>query len=550
MAGHYTYVVVGAGSAGCVVANRLSANADVTVLLLEAGPSDRSLRIQMPAAFTYAMDSTRFDWRYTSEVDPNLNQRPMPYPRGRVLGGSSSINAMCFTRGHPLDFDGWAGNELPNWSYAHCLPYFKKMETFSRGPDAYRGGTGPLNVTAPEFSNPLCEVFLQACDQAGYSRSEDTNGLQQEGFGVLDQTIHKGQRMSTARAYLQPIASRDNLEVQTGCVAHRVLFEGHRAIGIEYSLGRGLRRAFVDEELIVCSGALNSPQLLMLSGVGDEKDLRKHGIDVLTNLPTVGKNMQDHLDIQLQQVCTQPVTITPALKLHRKAMIGLQWLLKKDGLGVTNHFEAGGYIRTHDGLSQPNLAAWFIPLLVNYDGSPVGEDHGYQLTFMQLQPKSRGRVSLRSSNPKDPPVITPHFLEEAADLTVLREGVKRGREIFSQSAFEPYRGPELAPGEHTQTDDEIDYYVRQTAKSTRHPSCTCRMGIDEQTSVVDADGRVHGLERLRVVDASVMPHIASAALNAPTIMLAEKLADRIAGNPPLEPLWAEAALARGDVRGT
>ena len=539
----YDYVIVGAGSAGCVVANRLSADPKVRVLLLEAGPSDRGYRIEMPAAFAYAISSARFDWGYESEPHANLNGRRFTYPRGRALGGSSSINAMCFTRGNPHDFERWAANELPDWSYAHCLPYFRRMETHSGGGNDYRGGDGPLNVTAPDYSNPLCEVFLQACEQAGYARNPDTNGRNQEGFGRLDQTIHQGRRMSTARAYLRPAAERPNLTVQTDCTATVLQFEGTRAVGIEYRQGGVKKTARADVEVVVSTGAINTPRLLMASGIGCADQLRTHGIEVRVDLPLVGENMTDHLDVQLQQACTQPVSTTPALKLRNKALIGLRWLLFRDGPGATNHFESGGFFRARPGLDQPDIASWFIPLLVNYDGTPVGADHGFQLTAMQLQPKSRGRVRLRSANPTDPPIIESNHLDDPRDVMELREGVKRLREIVAQPAFDAYRGAEIAPGKSTTSDADIERYIRDTAKSTRHPSCTCRMGINAETSVVDNEGRVHGVGGLRVVDASVMPSIPSGAINAPTIMLAEKLADRIAGQTPLEPLHEEATHA-------
>ena len=544
MSEHFDYIVVGAGSAGCVLANRLSAEPTHRVLLLEAGPSDNSLVVQMPGAFTYAMGSEKFDWCYLAEMDAGIANRRMTYPRGKTLGGSSSINAMCFTRGHPFDFDRWAGNGLPQWSYAHCLPYFKKMESWSGGANAYRGADGPLKVTAPVLSSPLCEVFLTACEQAGYPRARDTNGMSQDGAGISDQTIHAGRRMSTARAYLDPVRGRSNLTVRTGCETNRLLFDGLRATGVEYVRFGQLHQVAAEKEVIVCAGALNSPKLLMLSGLGDGPTLSRHGINVLKHLPAVGKNLQDHLDIYINHLCPRPVTKTPLLKIQKKALVGLRWLWSRQGDAATNHFEALNYIRTSESLSQPNLMSWFCPLLVNPDGTSTGHEHGFFLMVMQLQPKSRGSVSLGSPDPRDPPLIASHFLEDRQDLVELREGVKKGREILAQAAFDPYRGEELAPGAAVTTDDQIDEFIRNTAKSTRHPSCTCRMGMDDETSVVDGEGRVHGTQGLRVIDASVMPSIASAALNATTIMLAEKLADCVAGNTPLTPMMAEAATAR------
>jgi len=487
------------------------------------------------------MGNKNFDWCYHSEPEAGLGYRTMTYPRGKVLGGSSSINAMCFTRGHARDFDRWAGNGLPEWSYAHCLPYFRKMETYSGGADAYRGGDGPLNVTSPRYTSPLCAVFLEACEQAGHVRNDNINGRVHSGFGASDQTIHQGRRVSTARAYLEPVRNRKNLTVRTECLTHRVLFERDRAVGIEYSRAGRTEVVNAEREVILCSGALNSPKLLMLSGIGDESELSQHGISVVSHLPAVGKNLQDHLDIYIQRECPEPVTMTPALKFPRKAFIGLRWLLNQRGEGATNHFEAGGALSTNDNIDQPDLMIWFCPMAVNADGTPTNVAHGYQLMVMQLRPKSRGTVSLRSNAPADAPVIHSNFLKETDDKESLREGVRRGRDILRQAAFEPFRGAEISPGEHVQSDAQIDEFVRQKAKSTRHPSCTCAMGTDEETSVVDGEGRVHGVESLRVIDASVMPTIPSAALNAPTIMLAEKLADRVIGNQPLASMMAEAA---------
>ena len=533
----YDYVIVGAGSAGCVVANRLSENPDVRVLLLEAGGSDRALRVSMPSAFTYAMDHTSFDWGLVAEAEPQLDQRVIHHPRGRVLGGSSSINAMGFTRGHPEDFEGWAGNQLPSWTYAHCLPYFKRMERFSGGADAFRGGDGPLNVTAPGISHPLNRAYVNACVQAGYTASADTNGYQTEGIGAMDQTVHAGRRVNTSRAYLRPVGKRPNLKVLTGCFITRIGFEGKRAVGVDYQKAGAVQRARATREVVLAAGSINTPRLLMLSGVGDADALRNLHIDVIADRPGVGANLQDHIDVQVKTTCTQPVSDTPCLLPHNKVLIGLEWLLFKTGPGATNHFEIGGYIRSRTDLRQPDLMLFFVPLLVKNDGSRLRERHGYQSTAVVLQPKSRGYVKLRTNNPADSPRIFCNYLSEPDDLRRLKDGIDRMRDIFAQKAFDRYRGVEINPGHQ-----DVETYIRATAKSTHHLSCTCPMGYDQQ-SVVDENGRVHEIEGLRVVDASVMPTIASAALNATVIMVAEKMADSIAGVPRLPPMVEEAEQA-------
>ena len=531
----FDYVIIGAGSAGCVVAHRLSANPNCRVLLLEAGPKDRSAFLKMPAAFSHVIASGRYNWCYASEPEPFLNDRRIPCPRGRVLGGSSSINAMAFVRGHRADFDGWAESGLESWSYAQCLPYFKNLESFSGDGDDFRGTDGPLEVTAPRYTNPLCEMFLDACRQAGHPLNEDTNGCEQEGFGVMDQTIHDGRRVSTATAYLEPVLGRSNLEVRHRHLTTRVLFEDRRAVGVECIRSDRIETFRAEREVILCGGAINSPQLLMLSGVGEADELGALGIPVVVDLPGVGEDLQDHVDASVKQVCTRPVTVTPASRFPRNAGVLLRWLLFRTGPGATNHFETAGYIRTASDRRQPNIQIAFIPLLATYDGSALSEPHGFQATVMPLQPKSRGSVKLRSSDPCASPVLRFNYLAEEDDLRELREGLRALRRIFAQPAFDPYRGREIDPGEAVDSDASLDAFLRATTKSTHHPCSTCRMGTDDR-AVVDENGRVRGLEGLRVVDSAILPRITSGNINAPTIMLAEKISDSILGKPPLKPI--------------
>jgi choline dehydrogenase len=535
LARDFDYVIVGAGSAGCVLAHRLAVDPDVRVLLLEAGPRDWSPFLRMPAAFAYAIAGRRFNWKYTTEPEPYLGGREAPCDRGRVLGGSSSINAMAYVRGQGADFDGWADAGLPDWDYAHCLPYFKKLETFHGPASDFRGTGGPLDVTAPRYTSPLCEVFLDACEQAGFARNADTNAREQEGVGPMDQTIHAARRVSTAAAYLRPARGRPNLEVRTKCLVTRVLFEGARAVGVEAAAGGRVAAIRAGREVILCGGAINSPQLLMLSGIGAADGLRALAIPVVADLPGVGQGMQDHVDVSVKQAATRPVTATPALRFPHNAMLFLEWYLFGTGLGATSHFEVAGYIRTSPEQERPTIQVSFIPLLVNYDGSALAEAHGYQATVMLLRPESRGSISLRSADPRAGPAILFNYFESEADLRGLRSGLRSTRHIFGQRAFSPYRGREVDPGADAESDAALDAFMRRTVKTTNHPSCTCRMGVDAR-AVVDAQGRVRGVEGLRVIDASILPAVTSGNINAPTIMLAEKLADRVLGKPPLEPI--------------
>jgi choline dehydrogenase len=532
----YDYIIVGAGSAGCVLANRLSEDPDVRVLVLEAGPKDRSIYIHMPAALSYPLADDKFNWFYQSEPEPHMDGRSIYCPRGRVLGGSSSINGMAYVRGHARDYDRWGQAGLRGWSYAHCLPYFRRAQNHELGPDEYRGGEGPLHVSAGKMANPLFQAWIEAGRQAGYPVTEDMNGYQQEGVGRMDMTTHRGQRWSAAKAYLYPAMERPNVTVQSGVLTLRVIFEGRRAVGVEVARGSNSEILHCSREVIISAGAINSPQLLQLSGVGPADRLREVGIEVFHDLPGVGENLQDHLEVYVQHAASQPVSIYPATQPWNKPWIGLQWLLFKQGPGATSHFEAGGFIRSRAGIEHPNLQYHFLPIAVNYDGSNPVKGHGFQAHVGPMRPTSRGFVRIRSNDPRKAPAILFNYMGTENDRQEMREAIRLTREIFSQKAFDSYRGPELAPGPQVQSDAEIDAFIRQKAESAYHPCSSCRMGPESDSmAVVDEAARVHGLERLRVVDASIMPDIVSGNLNAPTIMLAEKLADTIRGRQPLPP---------------
>jgi choline dehydrogenase len=533
----FDYIIIGSGSAGGVLANRLSADAETRVLVLEAGPRDRSIYIHMPSAFAWPLKDAKYNWFYQSEPEPHMDGRRMYCPRGRVLGGSSSINGMAYVRGHALDYDRWAGNALPDWSYAHVLPYFKRAESRARGGDAYRGAEGPLHVSTGACSNPLYQAFIEAGVQAGYPFTEDMNGHQQEGFGAMDMTTHRGRRWSTAQAYLKPALGRANLTLQVRALTTRILFDGNRAVGVEYAKGGHLHTVRAEREVLLCGGAINSPQLLMLSGVGDGDVLGKLGIDVRAHLPGVGGNLQDHLEVYVQHACTQPITLYGATRPWNQLRIGLQWLLFGKGLGATNHFESGAFIRRNNNVRHPDLQYHFLPMAVSYDGRAAAEGHGFQAHVGPMRPTSRGRVALRSADPRQAPSIEFNYMASEGDRQEMRDAVRLTREIFAQPAFDRFRGVELAPGPGVLGDADIDAFVRAKGESAYHPSCTCKMGSDE-LAVVDGETRVHGLDGLRVVDASIMPSIVSGNLNAPTIMLAEKAADMIRGAAPLAPEYA------------
>jgi choline dehydrogenase len=526
----FDYVIVGAGSAGCVLANRLTADGHHRVLLLEYGGSDRSIFIQMPSALSIPMNMPRYNWFYHAEPDPGLGGRSLHTPRGKVLGGSSSINGLVYIRGNPWDFERWAEEGATGWNYRDVLPYFRRAETREEGGNRYRGADGPLHTRYGSLSNPLHAAWLAAAAQAGYPHSDDVNGFQQEGFGRMDMTVGGGRRCSAANAYLRPAMRRPNLKVITHALATRVLMEGRRAVGLEYLQGEAKRQVRIGRELIICAGPINSPQLLKLSGIGPAAELRAHGIEVVQDLAGVGENLQDHLEFYFQVACTEPVSLYSSINLWSRALIGARWLLRKDGLGATNHFESCGFIRSRPGIRFPDIQYHFLPMAVAYDGSTLAQEHGFQAHVGPMRSKSRGWVRLASADPHDKPRVMFNYLSHADDAIEMRACVRLTREIFAQSAFDRYRGREIQPGASVQSDAEIDEFVRSKVESAYHPSCSCKMGsAEDPLAVVDAQLKVHGLEGLRIVDSSTMPSITTGNLNAPTIMLAEKAADHIAG---------------------
>jgi choline dehydrogenase len=535
MAELFDYVIVGAGSAGCVLADRLTADGRHSVLLLERGGSDRSIYIQMPTALSIPMAMPKYTWDYRTLPEPGLGGRILHAPRGKVLGGSSSINGLVYVRGNALDFEEWEQLGARGWGYSQVLPYFRRAETRAAGADAYRGGDGPLATRQGSLTNPLHAAWLLAGEQAGYPSTVDMNGYQQEGFARMDMTVSPdGRRCSTANAYLRPALRRRNLAVRTHAHVTRVEFEGLRAVAVRYRRGDSEHVVRARREVILCGGPINSPQLLQLSGIGAAAQLSAHGIEVIRDLRGVGENLQDHLEFYFQVASLKPVTLYAQMTPLRKAAIGISWLLTRRGLGATNHFETGGFIRSRVGVSRADIQFHFLPLAVNYDGSSLAQEHGFQAHAGPMRSKSRGWVRLDSPDPFAPPRIFFNYMSHPDDWTEMRACVRLTREIFGQQAFDAFRGRELKPGAHVKSDAQIDEFVRQHAETAYHPSCSCRMGDPaDPMSVVDPQLRVIGVDGLRVVDSSVMPTITTGNLNAPTIMIAEKAADHILERPLL-----------------
>ena len=529
------FVIVGAGSAGCAMAFRLS-ESGASVLIVEYGGTDWGPFIQMPTALSYPMNMSRYNWGFLTEPEPNLNNRRLVCPRGKVIGGSSSINGMVYVRGHPFDYEHWSESGASGWAFADVLPYFKRMECWHHNHDQddhkWRGKSGPLHITRGFQSNPLHKALITAGQQAGYQTTQDYNGEKQEGFGAFEQTIWKGRRWSTANAYLKPALKGPNVKLVRGLV-ERIILSEKRAVGIELS---GNKIIHARREVILAASVVNSPKLLMLSGIGPAAQLAKLGIPIIANRPAVGSNLQDHLELYVQYSCSQPITLFRYWNLASKVAIGTQWMFTKKGLGASNQLETGGFIRSRAGIEYPDLQIHFLPIAIRYDGKMTAKKHGFQIHVGPMRSKSRGQVTLESSNPRKPPKIFFNYMSHSEDWEDFRRAIRLTREIFSQNAFLPFVNEELMPGKDVQNDVQLDSIIREHVESAYHPCGTCRMGaVDDKKAVVDPTGKVIGVSNLRVADSSIFPRITNGNINAPSIMVAEKISDHILGKNPLPP---------------
>ncbi|WP_315919410.1 choline dehydrogenase [Mesorhizobium sp. SP-1A] len=529
------FVIIGSGSAGSAMAYRLSEDGKHSVIVIEFGGTDAGPLIQMPSALSIPMNMARYDWGFSSEPEPHLGGRVLVTPRGKVIGGSSSINGMVYVRGHAHDFDHWAEQGAAGWSYADVLPYFKRMENSHGGEDGWRGASGPLHVQRGPRTNPLYAAFVEAGRQAGFELTDDYNGSKQEGFGPMEQTIHNGRRWSVANAYLRPALKRQNVRLISG-FARRVVIENQRAAGVEIEARGQVQVIRARREVIVAASSINSPKLLMMSGIGPARHLKDNGIAVVADRPGVGANLQDHLELYIQQEATRPITLNSVLNPFSKALIGARWMFFKTGLGATNHFEAAAFVRSRAGVDYPDIQYHFIPAAVRYDGKSAAKSHGFQAHVGPMRSKSRGSVTLRSPDPKDKPVIRFNYMSHPDDWSDFRHCIRLTREIFGQAAFDPYRGEEISPGRSVQSDAELDGFIRNHVESAFHPCGTCRMGRkDDATAVVDPECRVIGVDGLRVADSSIFPRVTNGNLNGPSIMTGEKASDHILGRTPLAP---------------
>ena len=529
------FVIVGSGSAGAALAYRLSEDGRHSVIVIEYGGTDIGPFIQMPAALSFPMNMSLYDWGFSSEPEPHLGNRRLATPRGKVIGGSSSINGMVYVRGHARDFDTWSEMGATGWSYTDVLPYFKRMEHSHGGEAGWRGTDGPMHVRRGKRQNPLYAAFIEAGRQAGFETTEDYNGSKQEGFGAMEQTIHRGRRWSTANAYLRPALKRENVSLVNG-FARKVVIENQRAVGVEIEAGKQIQVVKAKREVVLAASSINSPKLLMLSGIGPAAELARNGIAVVADRPGVGCNLQDHLELYIQQESIQPITLYSKLNMFSKALIGAEWLFFKTGLGATNHFEAAAFVRSKPGVDYPDIQYHFLPAAIRYDGKAAAESHGFQAHVGPMRSKSRGSVTLRSADPNDKPVIHFNYMSHPDDWSDFRHCIRLTREIFSQPAFDPFRGREISPGPDVQTDDELDAFIAEHAESAYHPCGTCRIGrADDPMAVVDPECRVIGVDGLRVADSSIFPQVTNGNLNAPSIMVGEKAADMLLGRQPLPP---------------